>query len=383
MAARPAGSPPLLAATRILWWARGREEIVAGASTTRDEARRNTRARFEQWAKNPKCEANTLSAVHNVRVDKAAEAMGIDPSFGQSPFAIARGNSFEWGLFVDGAQRIRQALERKEVLADGSRGFLDLRLRMNGGERISTVDDALGATETWLREIAEDPSTAPSIVAAPMVRIPRGVILPEALLIIDIVTATVEQGRATLTVGEIKVFPDRGGHTDRGQLASARAQAGLYRRALEMATHALGLSERVSVAPSGFLVFTWPGSNQPAIRPNEDLTYQAIRAERGFARLEEVAQAIVREDDFAADQPELIRRVLDAETSYSEACLSFCDLAPRCHAHAVDADDAIVLGSEAARILGDVSMRRAIQLMNGAEPTDEVEADVQRQLAGP
>ena len=40
------------------------------------------RGRFEQWAKNPTCDANTLSAVHNVRLDKAAEAAGVSASFG-------------------------------------------------------------------------------------------------------------------------------------------------------------------------------------------------------------------------------------------------------------------------------------------------------------
>ena len=76
---------------------------MAEVDEIRQEARRNTRARFEQWAKNPTCEANTLSAVHNVRLDKAAEAVGIEATFGQSPFAIARGNRFEAGLFFDEA----------------------------------------------------------------------------------------------------------------------------------------------------------------------------------------------------------------------------------------------------------------------------------------
>jgi len=77
---------------------------LAEIDKTRQEARRNTRGRFEQWAKNPTCDANTLSAVHNIRLDKAAQAEGIDVSFGQSPFAIARGNRFEAGLFFDDAE---------------------------------------------------------------------------------------------------------------------------------------------------------------------------------------------------------------------------------------------------------------------------------------
>src|SRR3954470_2089239 len=104
---------------------------MAEIEDIRQEARRNTRGRFEQWAKNPTCSANTLSAVHNIRLDKAAEATGLEPSFGQSPFAITRGNRFEAGLFFDDAHRLRGALERKGALPEGSIGFLDLRLKMN------------------------------------------------------------------------------------------------------------------------------------------------------------------------------------------------------------------------------------------------------------
>lgn len=349
----------------------------------RQEARRNTRGRFEQWAKNPTCEANTLSAVHNVRLDKAAEVAGLTPSFGQSPFAIARGNRFEAGLFYEDAAKLRSSLERKGCLPAGSSGYLDLRLRMNGGTRIGTIDQALAETEAWLRRIAADAANAESIVAAPMIKIPKGVILPEALLIIDVVTVTHQTpGRVRVTVGEVKVFPDRGGHTDPQQLASARAQAGVYEHAMNLAVDALGLAEGIEVDTRGFLVFTWPGSNSPSIRPNEDLTYQAIRAQRGFERLEEVALALVRDDDFSADNLQLISRVLEAPTEYSEACLSFCDLAPRCHANALEADDSIVLGGEVARFLGDTTISRALELMAGSPPDNDREVDLQRQLIG-
>lgn len=356
---------------------------MAEVDEIRQEARRNTRGRFEQWAKNPTCDANTLSAVHNVRLDKAAESIGIKASFGQSPFAITRGNRFEAGLFFDDAARLRRALERKGCLPEGSIGFHDLRLKMNGGTLVTSVDQALSETEAWLRRVAAGPEGAESIVAAPMIKIPKGVILPEALLIIDVVTVTgTDEGRPRLTVGEVKVFPDRGGHTDPRQLASARAQAGVYEHALRLAVSSLGLADDLEIATRGFLVFTWPGSNSPSIRASEDLTYQAIRAARGFDRLEEVALSVVRDDDFSADNPTLINRVLDAPTDYSEVCLSFCDLAPRCHARALGADDPIVLGDEVGRFLGDTTISRALELMSGAEPADDREFDLKRQLVG-
>ena len=346
----------------------------------RDEARRNTRGRFEQWAKNPTCSANTMSAVHNVRLAAAARAVGLVPSFGQSPFAIARGNRFEAGLFLDDAIRLRAALERNECLPDGSKGFLDLRLRVNGGTTVKSVDEALHETETWLSDLASGKANVASIVAAPMIRIPKGVILPEALLIIDVVTVRTGAAGVRLQVGEIKVFPDRGGHTDPDQLAMARAQAGVYQHALSLAVDALGFADAIDIATDGVLVFTWPGSNSPAIRPSEDLTYQAIRAARGFDRLEEVAELLVRDDDWSSDNPTLVQRVLDADTDYSEACLSFCDLAPRCHERAVLEDDPIILGADVKRFLGDMTLTRALELLAGAEPADDRESDIQRSL---
>lgn len=123
------------------------DSAVAEVDEVRQEARRNTRARFEQWAKNPVCDANTLSAVHTVRLDAAAREVGLSPSFGQSPFAIARGNRFEAGLFVEDAARLRHALEAKGCLPPNSAGFLDLRLKMNGGQDVSSVDESLRLTQ--------------------------------------------------------------------------------------------------------------------------------------------------------------------------------------------------------------------------------------------
>ena len=184
-----------------------------------------------------------------------------------------------------------------------------------------------------------------------------------------------------MTVGEIKVFPDRGGHTDPQQLATARAQAGIYRHALQLRSAALGPHRRVDVAADGFLVFTWPGSNSPSVRADEDLTYQAIRAERGFDRLEEVAQSSCARTTSPPTTPRSSSGCSKRRHGYGEACLSFCDLAPRCHPRAVSADDPIVLGDEVKRLLGDTTVSRAIELLNGAEPADEREADLQRQLA--
>ncbi|HWE38477.1 MAG TPA: hypothetical protein VG406_18030, partial [Isosphaeraceae bacterium] len=117
------------------------------AAPSRDAARGNTRLRLEQWARNPTCEPNTISAVRNVRMAAVAKAEGIPETFGQSPFAIARGLQFERELFEDDAKRLIGEIITHGVLPAGASGCLDLRLRRNGGARIESLDNAIAQTK--------------------------------------------------------------------------------------------------------------------------------------------------------------------------------------------------------------------------------------------
>jgi hypothetical protein len=113
---------------------------------------RDTRRRFEQWARNPTCQANTLSAVHNVSMAEVAKRDGALPTMGQSPFAIARGVAFERSLYRSGGRALFQALKEADVVPASASGLEDLRLRMNGG-RLHSLDNALSATADLLRTV--------------------------------------------------------------------------------------------------------------------------------------------------------------------------------------------------------------------------------------
>ena len=268
--------------------------------------------------------------------------------------------------------------------ADGSTGFLDLRLKMNGGTQCRVGRRGASAKpRSGSRRIAADPTRRESIVAAPMIRIPKGVILPEALL--DHRRrdrATARDGVARVTVGEVKVFPDRGGHTDPQQLATARAQAGVYRHALELAVAALGLADAIEVATDGFLVFTWPGSNSPSVRPSEDLTYQAIRAERGSSGWRRSRSRWSETTTSRRTTRRSSQRVLDADTDYSEACLVV--LRPRAPLPPASArrrrpDRPRRRGEAAPR--ATPRSRAPSSCSTVPTPADDREADLQRQLA--
>jgi hypothetical protein len=345
-----------------------------------DPLRRDTRRRFEQWARNPSCEANTLSAVHGIPMAEVAKREGLTPTMGQSPFAIARGQTFERGLFRESAKSLREALEEAGVLPAGSTGFEDLRMRNIGG-RMRDLDGARSTTTELLKRIALGGRDAqPSIIASPTLLIPAGVMLPEALLVIDVAVVTDSPIGVLFTVGEIKTYPDRGGHTEPVELATARAQAGVYVHALRMVLKQLGIDERMKVSDKGFLVLSRPGFNRPSVRANEDLKYQAWRAERGFQQLEAAAHKLpplVGEDRIDPGRLDAVRR---SETAYTETCVSFCDLAPLCFDHALSESNPIVLGEDVARFLGATDLDRAMQLMDGASPASLAEEDLSRRL---
>ena len=343
--------------------------------------KRNTRARFEQWVKNPQCEANSLSAVLNVRMSEVATSAGYPPEFGQSPFAITRGLQFEGWLFKENAKVLQSSLVKVGMLSESESGLLDLRLTMNGGPKLKSIDAAISESHKLLSNLSEKANfTPPSIIAGLALRIPKGVMLPEATLIIDAAIITNNAGKFTLKVGEIKVFPDRGGHTDPGEIATARAQAGVYQHALALTVESLDLKNPPTVDTKGFLVFTWPGTNSPVIRPNEDLTFQALRAEQGFEKLDEIAVRLVNEKAESDSVADAFEWVLHSKTEYRESCWSFCDLAARCQDLAIADDRAIVLGRDAARTLGSVKVARAIELMDGASPDTAFETSLQTQL---
>lgn len=189
-------------------------------------------------------------------------------------------------------------------------------------------------------------------------------------------------GRPVIAVGEIKTYADQGGHTSRSDLAAARAQMGLYVHALEVTLEGLGLADRIDVSREGFLVLTYPGSNQPSVRSGEDLRYQLERARRGFELME--SSALLMNGEYGAgddgDPDSLIDLVRHAETFFQDSCLSFCERADFCYSHALQKGRGVVLGDDVDRFLGGISLTRVDQLLDGADPTSRAERDLLARL---
>jgi hypothetical protein len=313
---------------------------------------------------------------------EVARHEGATPTFGQSPFALIRGRNFERSLFRDNAERLINELRRHGVVPDGASGLADFRLRMNGGSRIRSLDEAIEETLAHLTNLANVATGTEAILAGATLRIPKGIMLPEAILIVDAIAVDTSQVPIKVYVGEIKTYPDRGGYTDPQELAVARAQAGIYVHALDVVLAENGMSGALDVSRSGFLVLTRPGSNYPSVRANEDLRYQAERAKHGFELLEAAAQALPPDRWCSGGSPDegLIEAVTGARTRYSENCLSFCDRASTCYSKAMSAGDPVVLGESVQQLLGVADLNVAVRLLKGHNPTGPIEVELKERI---
>ena len=350
----------------------------------RERARRETRRRFEQWARNPECHSNIVSAVHNVKMGAAARKENPNiPREGQSIFALLRGRTFESRLIKEDAAVLLESLQRSEVIASASTDFEDHRIKLNDGP-LDGLDEAIETGTKFLVNIANGRSFT-GAVSSFTVRIPKGIMLPEAILIIDVLSVETDFDIPTISVGEIKTYADQGGHTSRSDLATARAQMGLYAHALEVTIESLGLTGKITVSNFGFLVLTYPGSNRPSVRGKEDLRYQRERSKRGFDLMEEAAHLMNGEYGAGDDDDEstLLDLVLNATTSFQDSCIAFCERAETCYQKALDANEGVALGDDVERFLNGIPIDHAESLLKGAKPKTAAEHDLLARLNDP
>ncbi|SRR5581483_8079307 len=339
--------------------------------------KRDTRLRFEQWTRNPDCEANTLSAILGIAMAEVARAEGITATIGQSPFALQRGIQFERYLLAREGIVLRDELARAGIISDASSPLIDLRLRRIGGG-CGNLDEARERTLSFLRNCATSDSMVPStyVLAGATISIPGRAMLPEAIVVLDVLVVTRHERHFQLTVGEIKTYPDRGGYTDRRQLASSRAQAGLYVYGLNEVIRAEAWSDQIRVSRIGFLILTRPGTNRPSVRAAEDLHFQALRSARSLEQLRQIADQL--HDSEVSTKP--VDAVLAASTAYQEACVTFCDRAQRCRDEALRTGNPAALGDDVAALTRGLSLSRIRELVQGAPPRDDNERRV-RELA--
>ncbi|GAA2337491.1 hypothetical protein GCM10010431_70900 [Streptomyces kunmingensis] len=275
-------------------------------------------------AANPGCDRRAL--LDGAGVDKArlADALGSPAAFGQSQFALARGNVFEARVKADGGS---QLLRLVHAHVDGS--AIEPAPEYVRAPDLSAIgpEGRTARTALALREAVESPGTW-TFLDHPMLAL--DVAGSPAFLEPD---AVVVHPDGSWTVVEIKSFPMIDGAADAAKVGAAARQAAVYVLALEEVAARLpdtGVKVRdrvVLVCPKDFS--NLPAASAVDVRKQLSVTRRQLRR---LTRIESIAAQLPPGTVLDPDRPaaELTAAVESVPATYAPECLAACELAFHC-----------------------------------------------------
>lgn len=341
------------------------------------------RYRLEQWLDNPRCDKNAASAILNVSLQELAEKLVTQSLEAGEPaaevvpqipplFAFELGKEFEANL-MEGDQP--NLLERLLL----SHGVIssEMTTRFETRNPSGTTEEHLAESKSLLARIAASDDKTAWVISG--FKLPAKVLPPESTFEIDLLLAIpTGGGKHNLIVGEVKVYPDKGGRTNPVQIAGARSQAGLYVYVLEGWISQLDGLEALTVDGQGFLVFSNAADGMPKLAALENLREQDRRAEvaiRGITNLFE--QPMVQELAQTNNSEAKLKFLSEQADEYREACWGHCPMAEICFRKVVADDRSIVLGGKTEQQLSSLTLSRAVALADGqVKPVGDVEEDL-------
>ncbi len=255
-------------------------------------------------------------------MDKAALAdrLGAPSGFGQSQFALTRGNAFEARVKADGgAELLRLVHSRLDPGAEPPAGapVPDLRAHGPEGRTARTALALREAVEKGGWTLLDHPMLALDVAGSPAFLEPDAVVVhPDG----------------SWTVVEIKSFPMLDGSADPAKVGAAARQSAVYVLALE------DVAARLEPAPPVrhrvLLVCPRDFSNLPTASAVDVRKQRAVTARQlaRLTRVEDIAGTLPEGTCFAPDRPaeELAAAVESVPAAYAPECLSACELAFHC-----------------------------------------------------
>ncbi|MEU0333166.1 hypothetical protein [Streptomyces sp. NPDC006193] len=281
-------------------------------------------------AANPGCARRAI--LDGAGVDKArlATALGAPSGFGQSQFALTRGNAFEARVKADGgAELLRLAHARLDPGAEppAAAAVPDLSAHGPEGRTARTALALREATRAGGWTLLDHPMLALDVAGS------LAFLEPDAVVV---------HPDGSWSVVEIKSFPMVDGSADPAKVGAAARQAAVYVLALEEVAARLGAEpgERADGGPAPrvrdrvLLVCPKDFSNLPTGSAVDVRKQRAVTARQlaRLTRVEEIAGALPEGTCFAPDRPaeELTAAVDAVPATYAPDCLSACELAFHC-----------------------------------------------------
>ncbi|MFE1448677.1 hypothetical protein [Streptomyces olivaceoviridis] len=336
-------------------------------------------------AANPGCSRRAI--LDGAGVDKArlAGALGAPAGFGQSQFALTRGNAFEARVKADGgAELLRLAHARLDPGAEppATAAVPDLSAHGPEGRAARTALALREATRAGGWTLLDHPMLALDVAGS------LAFLEPDAVVV---------HPDGSWSVVEIKSFPMVDGSADPAKVGAAARQAAVYVLALEEVAKRLG-AEPQGHAPEGaavprvrhqvLLVCPKDFSNLPAGSAVDVRKQRAVTARQlaRLTRVEEIADALPEGTCFAPDRPaeELTAAVEAVPATYAPECLSACELAFHCRERARAAGAVTRLGRPLRAELGGLATVEEVLAAahgEGGDPDDPAVAALRRAAA--
>ncbi|MFC8430831.1 hypothetical protein [Streptomyces sp. NPDC057253] len=295
-------------------------------------------------AANPGCKRRAILDGAGVNKTALASALGAPSAFGQSQFALTRGNAFEAKVKADGgAELLRLVHERLDSGAEPPAEAQVPDLTAIGPEgRTARTALALREATAGAWTLLDHPMLALDVAGSPAFLEPDAVVVhPDG----------------SWTVVEIKSFPMLDGSADPSKVGAAARQAAVYVLALEEVAARMEPAPKVRhrvllVCPKDF-------SNIPTASAVDIRKQRAVTARQltRLTRIQDIADALPEGTCFAPDLPaaELTAAVESVPATYAPECLSACELAFHCRGRS-RADGAVTsLGRSVRAELGGLT----------------------------
>jgi hypothetical protein len=311
-------------------------------------------------ASNPGCARRAIMDAAGVDKPRISAHAGFPAPFGQSRFALARGNAFEAQLKADGGAQILTLLREHLNLAIPEAHYHDLN--DVGGNPSPDLRHA--RTRQLLAQAAVSDTATGTMFDHPLLRLEVGG--HRAFLEPDLIAFRLH-GRFHIV--EIKSFAVIDGQADGAKVAAAAIQSAVYVLALRdaLAAHHIPPEavhhETILVCPENF-------SNRP-VATSLDVRRQLTVLRRQLARIARVNDLLDLLPDTltfdldpdepgqpqrkTADLPTAIRQV---EARYAPECLSTCEMCFFCRDEA--AGSTAALGRDAREELGGVEQLHTV-----------------------
>ena len=281
-------------------------------------------------AANPGCRRRAILDGAGVNKATLASALGSPSAFGQSQFALARGNTFEARVKADGGAELLRLVHEKldpgavapteaevpDLTATGPEGRT---ARTALALRDATTARAASGTGGWT--LLDHPMLALDVAGSPAFLEPDAVVVhPDG----------------SWSVVEIKSFPMLDGSADPAKVGAAARQAAVYVLALEEVAARLtqGGDPAPTVRHRVLLVCPKDFSNLATASAVDVRKQRAVTGRQlsRLTRIEDIADALPEGICFAPDLPsaELTAAVESVPAEYAPECLSACELAFHC-----------------------------------------------------